>query len=248
MVTSWRGTLLLYAAAVGHEALAGARLPLPALGLASPGPPQDTGTSPSVGRFSLTFAPCGPEDACVQVSDTFNWAGAAWEVLLFPAGHAAAATSSSSVAASTAASDTYASAYLRLVEDHRRQPLPRSLSFSITARHAAPGTSSTTSSKAAAKADQPSVLASRVCASRRFALEPSSSRSWGFAKFCPRARLIDSSSSQSGSSPGRGASSIYPDNSPLVLDVELGPALPGQPQPLGLVNEGNTCYMVRRAG
>jgi hypothetical protein len=243
MVTSWRGVLLLYAAAVGHEALAGARFPMLALGLASPGPPQDTGTNPSVGRFSLTFAPCGPEDDCVQVSDTFSWAGAVWEVLLFPAGHAAP-----SGAASPTASESYASAYLRLVDDHRRQPLPRSLSFSITAQRAASGISSGGSGKSATSTSgQPSssVLASRICASRRFALEPSSSRSWGFAKFCPRNCLVDSSSSTSkpssdSSSSGTGA------GSPLVLEVELGPALPEQLQPLGLVNEGNTCYMVRR--
>jgi ubiquitin C-terminal hydrolase len=34
-----------------------------------------------------------------------------------------------------------------------------------------------------------------------------------------------------------------------VLEVELGPAMPAQLQPLGLVNEGNTCYVVgRRCG
>jgi hypothetical protein len=55
-----------------------------------------------------------------QVSEEFSWAGATWQLLLFPSGYGSQETG-------------YSSVFLRLVSDSRPKPLPRGISFTVSA-------------------------------------------------------------------------------------------------------------------
>ena len=66
-------------------------------------------------------------------------------------------------------------------------------------------------------------LSRRSCGGHRFGLEPLAARSWGFGQFLE----------WSANGPSRS----------VDFEVALGPTLPMHHLPLGLVNNGNTCYM-----
>jgi len=171
--------------------------------------------------FSCTFADLDPLEVEARVSETFSWAGASWQVVFFPSGHKGEAD--------------FASCYLRLAADSRAPlPLPRGLSFALTAR-AARAAGEPASKKPGSHGKR--VLASRASEGHTFALYPARAQSWGFAKFLPK-RTLFGTAGASGASDGGG-------NQGVEVEVALGPALAviEDGPPIGLVNHGNTCYL-----
>lgn len=100
-------------------------------------------SSDGISRFGCRFAldGCASSDEGsgpqAKLSEPFPWAGADWQLVVFPNGYGPA--------------QGHASAYLRLVDDGRPRPLPRGLSFAITATAA-----------------RGAVVARRVCAAHVF--------------------------------------------------------------------------------
>jgi hypothetical protein len=154
------------------------------------------------GQPSEAASPDSSGVATARTSPPFAWGGATWELVCFLSGGVARGTGAgagdhrASPGGGPSAS-AYASVYVRLVGDSRVRPLPRRLSFTVTARHKATGR----------------VLASRRCEGHAFSLPPSEmagagsgaagaaeaagsaaqpysfASSWGFARFC-RASLL----------------------------------------------------------
>ena len=171
------------------------------------------------GSFKWTIHLSRKENARVPLtSDTFRWWGGSWQLVCFSGGNSAG---------NSAGMDSrgHIAVYLRLVDDDREHPLPRGLSFRVTMSRPAEGMQKICTRE----------LATRVCNSRTFALEPPAARSWGFKHFCSQAVLwpFRDRDERGGD---EGVARVH-------LEVELGPAAPVVKTPLGLVNNGNTCYM-----
>lgn len=148
-------------------------------------------------------------------SSTFAWGGSSWQLVFFPCGYEGGG---------------YCSIYLRLVSDDRAYSLPRRLSFRLTARRLE-GESPADSRNGARQWH----LAARACTGHTFSFGSPATRSWGFKRFCSRAALSRTSSS---GLRGNGDIAVR-----VRFDIELGPAVALRGAPLGLKNNGNTCYM-----
>ena len=151
-------------------------------------------TSESVFRCTINPRSISKHGGMPVASEAFKWGGASWQLVLLP--HTA-----------------HTSAYLRLVDDERTHPLPRELSFRITATRAN------------------TVLASRTCKGHTFFLEPPPARSWGFEEFCrePLALVAEQADDTT--------------SEDLQVDIELIHDKAALSAPNGLINNGNTCYM-----
>ena len=112
-------------------------------------------------------------------SEPFAYAGAEWQLVLFPAGYKSATESG------------HASVYLRLRADHRPHPLPRALAFSARLVGSGGG----------AKGGD---VARRTCSGHSFGFEKKGGRSWGFERFCLREELATALSGGGGGNGGGG--------------------------------------------
>ena len=167
----------------------------PILGIHRPQPLEAPAAASPNCRVALTLEPYDAEGgdfggkhelcaggAAARTSAPFTWGGATWELVFFPRGHRPRDDHRLQLGADSSGGTTTPSVYLRLTGDSRPRPLPRGVSFTVTAREIASGR----------------VVARRTCVRHVFSLPghtglgseaPASRTSWGFAQFCPAGAL-----------------------------------------------------------